>query len=80
VRIIHRHQVMDDVLAMVVRATGLDNIVQSAGRISRIVMSVLYEYAGMNNREIGSLVGVDFATVSRGRKRLREKSLKDLNI
>lgn len=37
-------------------------------------MTALYKYAGLNNREIGDLLGVDYSTVSQDRKRLRDKS------
>jgi DNA-directed RNA polymerase specialized sigma24 family protein len=36
-------------------------------------MTMLYKYAGMNNREIGDLLGIDYSTVSQGRSRLRKK-------
>lgn len=32
-------------------------------------------YAGLKGREIGGLIGLDYSTVSVGRKRLREKML-----
>jgi DNA-directed RNA polymerase specialized sigma24 family protein len=35
-------------------------------------MELLYRYAGMNQREIGELMGVDYSTVSVTRKRLRD--------
>jgi len=40
-------------------------------------MTVLYNYAGLNNREVGELFGVDYSTVSQNRKRLRERVEKD---
>ena len=43
-------------------------------------MTALYKYAGINNREIGNLLGVDYSTVSQGRKRLRSKAEKDKKI
>lgn len=37
-----------------------------------LVMEMLYRYGGMNQREIGDLLGVDYSSVSVGRRRLRE--------
>jgi hypothetical protein len=37
----------------------------------------LYEYAGLNQREIGGLMGVDYSSVSVGRKRLEGEVKKD---
>jgi DNA-binding MarR family transcriptional regulator len=35
-------------------------------------MELLYRHAGMNQREIGELMGVDYSSVSVARKRLRD--------
>jgi DNA-directed RNA polymerase specialized sigma24 family protein len=35
-------------------------------------MELLYRYAGVNQREIGELMGVDYSSVSVARKRLRD--------
>jgi len=40
-------------------------------------MHGLYKFSGLNNREIGNLLGVDYSTVSQGRKRLLLKTTKD---
>ena len=37
-------------------------------------------HAGINKREIGILLGVDYSIVSQGRKRLRCKAEKDENV
>jgi putative transposase len=37
-----------------------------------LVMEMLYRYGGMNQREIGELMGLDYSAVSVGRKRFRE--------
>ena len=42
------------------------------GPARSIAMELLYRYAGMNQREIGELMGVDYSTVSVTRKRLRD--------
>ena len=44
-------------------------------------MDLLYRFGGLKNKEIGILMGVDYSTVSQGRKRFTEKrnSNKDLD-
>ena len=43
-------------------------------------MTALYNFAGLNNREIGDIMGVDYSTVSQGRKRLLDRAVKDQKI
>ncbi len=47
------------------------------GEARQILMELLYRYGGMNGREIGEMLGVDYSTVSIGRKRLAEKIERD---
>ena len=62
------------------KATGVKDILHSTGTTRQIIMTTLYKYAGLNNREIGSLLGVDYSTVSQGRKRLLNKAVKDKQL
>lgn len=77
---IHRYLTKEDVLAVVEEETGTKDILRSKGTTRQIVMTVLYKYAGLNNREIGALLGVDYSTVSQGRKRLLDKTAKDKQL
>jgi transposase len=43
-------------------------------------MEMLYRYGGMNNREIGEMLGVDYSTVSVGRKRLGDRMERDRKL
>jgi putative transposase len=43
-------------------------------------MEMLYRYAGLNNREIGELMALDYSTVSVGRRRLRGKLFNDSEL
>ena len=43
-------------------------------------MDVLYRFGGLKGAEIGTILGVDYSTVSQGRKRLREKLRKDREL
>ena len=47
------------------------------GPARRIAMELLYRYAGMNQREIGDMMGVDYSSVSVARKRLYESLAED---
>ncbi len=43
-------------------------------------MDLLYRAGGLKGVEIGKIFGVDYSTVSQGRKRLREKMKKDKKL
>ncbi len=43
-------------------------------------METLYRYGGMNQREIGEWLGIDYSAVSVMRKRLSEFQGKDRNL
>jgi hypothetical protein len=45
-----------------------------------VLMDMLYRYGGMNQREIGELLGIDYSAVSVMRKRLSELQGKDPNL
>jgi len=45
------------------------------GPARSIAMELLYRHAGMNQREIGELMGVDYSSVSVARKRLRDQMM-----
>lgn len=77
---IQRYLSKEAVLAVVEKETGLKNLTGSTGMAKQVVMTALYKYAGLNNREIGDLLDVDYSTVSQGRKRLREKAEKDSDV
>jgi len=53
---------------------------RSKGVARGILMEMLYRYGGMNQREIGELVGIDYSAVSVMRKRLRALQEKDRNL
>jgi putative transposase len=52
-----------------------DYIKSHKGANRQILIEMLYRYAGLKGREIGKLIGLDYSTVSVGRKSLREKLL-----
>ena len=52
---------------------GFDEIKKERGITRQIAMDLLYRVGGLSGTEIGEMMGVDYSTVSQGRKRLREK-------
>jgi hypothetical protein len=77
---IYHHLSKKVVLATVERTLALSHFLQATGTARQIVMTALYTHGGLNNREIGELFGLDYSTVSQGRKRLREKIEKDADL
>jgi len=51
---------------------------KGAGR--GVLMEMLYKYGGMNQREIGRLMGIDYSAVSVMRKRLSELRAEDQRL
>ena len=48
--------------------------------IRQIAMDLLYRFGGLTGTEIGEMMGVDYSTVSQGRKRLRETIKRDKGL
>jgi DNA-binding MarR family transcriptional regulator len=59
---------------------GLEELKNSRGIKRQILMEVLYRYSGLKGREIGELLGLDYSTVSIGRKRLVERMKNDKEL
>ncbi len=70
----------DAVLSFLETKAGMESPLTEIGYNKQIVMTMLYKYAGLNNREIGELLGIDYSTVSQGRKRLRERIAGDKKV
>ncbi len=54
-----------------------DQLLRSPGDFRSITMDMLYRFAGMTNPTIGDLMGLDYTSISTGRKKLRHKRNKD---
>ena len=82
IRKVHRYLSKDAVLSLLIKKLELSfaELIASSGYIRQIAMTVLYKYAGLNNREIGELFGTDYSTVSQGRSRFQIKIEKDQEI
>ncbi|UJS17512.1 MAG: transposase [Candidatus Jettenia sp.] len=59
---------------------SFDEIKKERGILRQIAMDLLYRVGGLSGTEIGEMMGVDYSTVSQGRKRLREKLKNDNHI
>jgi REP element-mobilizing transposase RayT len=77
---VHRHISQEAVLAIVEQQIGMQQVLYTTGTTRQIAMTMLYKYAGMNNREIGDLLDIDYSTVSQGRSRLRKKVAEEKHI
>ncbi len=55
-------------------------ILGSRGTLRQVAMELLYRLGGMKGTEIGEFLGVDYSTVSQGRKRLRQKLTQDRDL
>ena len=64
------------IIRVVSEAAGVEEgriLGRGGGMVERgLVMEMLYRYGGLNQREIGELLGLDYSSVSVGRKRWRE--------
>jgi REP element-mobilizing transposase RayT len=81
-REIQTYKAEDEIIKAVKSVTGkgLKEIKTEKGYIRYIVMDLFYRVGGIKGVEIGKILGVDYSTVSQGRKRLREKLLKDKKL
>jgi hypothetical protein len=72
----------DKVIEIVCKEIGkdLDYVKSHKDANRQILMEILYCYAGLKGCEIGELMGLDYSTVSVGRKRLREKMLSNASL
>lgn len=77
---IHRYLSLEKITAVLEQELGSTDVFSTTGTTRQVVMSLLYQYGGLNNRQIAELMHLDYSTVSRGRKRLRRKIETDRNL
>jgi len=77
-----RYRSKDEILKIISDETGKDQrgILKGKGALRQMAMELLYKYGGLKGGEIGEIMGVDYSTVSQGRKRLRERLKKDKEL
>ena len=76
---LNRYCTEDVILGAIEKATGkgIAEIKFERGVVRQIAMDLLYRIGGLKGVEIGRLLGVDYSTVSQGRKRLMERIQRD---
>lgn len=81
-REIQRYRAKEKIIEAIKKESGkgLEEIKREKGSIRQIAMDLLYRIGGLKGVDIGELIGVDYSTVSQGRKRLREKIEKDRKL
>lgn len=81
-RELHKYRAKEEILKAIEKETGesFEEIKGEKGLTRQITMDILYRVGGLKGVEIGKLLGVDYSTVSQGRKRLREKIQKDRKL
>jgi REP element-mobilizing transposase RayT len=81
-REVKRYKAKEEIIAAIEKEAGkgIEKINAERGSIRQIAMDLLYRIGGLKGIEIGKILGVDYSTVSQGRKRLREKMQKDRDL
>ena len=76
---VHSYATRSDILAVAGKILGITagKEMLATGLERSILMDLLYRYAGLKNKQIGEFFGVDYSTVSQGRKRLRERKARN---
>jgi len=79
---IHQHRNKGELLRIVAAKLQepLETLLHRSGLPRLVTMDILYRHGGLKNPEIGALMGVDYSTVSQGRKRLRELAAADVKL
>ncbi|MGV1099037.1 transposase [Thiovibrio sp. JS02] len=79
---VRKYLAQDVILDGICKVTGKtrEEVLQTTGPLRQMAMDLLYRLGGMKNPEIGRLLGVDYSTVSQGRKRFRERLDKDKQL
>jgi REP element-mobilizing transposase RayT/DNA-binding transcriptional ArsR family regulator len=77
-----RYRSRDEILKVISDETGKQDggILKRKGALRQMAMELLYKYGGLKGGEIGEIMGLDYSTVSQGRKRLRERLKKDKEL
>ena len=74
-----KYRAQEEIIMSIMEVTGLSKreILTTPGVTRQIAMDMLYRYGGLTNPKIGRLMGIDYSTVSQGRRRLRTRLQKD---
>ena len=72
---IKRYRAKEEIIKVIEEMTGkgFGDLKAEGGLYRQISMDLLYRMGGLTGVEIGKMFGVDYSTVSQGRRRLRER-------
>jgi len=81
-RSLHSYRAQDEIIRVFEKETGknIKDVKKERGSHRQVIMDLLYRIGGVKGSEIGRIMGVDYSTVSQGRKRLSEKLQKDMKL
>lgn len=81
-RDLQRYRAKEEIMRVITKETGksFEEIKAEGRNLRQIAMDILYRIGSIKGVEIGKMFGVDYSTVSQGRKRLREKMQKDKKL
>jgi REP element-mobilizing transposase RayT len=79
---LQRYRAKEEIIRAIEEVTGrgISDIINEGGSLRQIAMDILYRVGGLKGVEIGEMMGLDYSTISQGRKRLNEKIKKDMNL
>ncbi len=79
---LRKYKTKEEIIEAISKDVGksFHEITRDRGIVRQIAMDLLYRLGGFKGSEIGEMMGVDYSTVSQGRKRLREKLKKDKKL
>ena len=82
VKHLKRYKTKEEIMNALCKGVGKEfhEIIGERGIFRQIAMDLLYRLGGLKGPEIGEMMGIDYSTVSQGRKRLREKLIKDKRL
>lgn len=82
VRQLQRYKAKEEIIRAIEEEIGraISDIITEGGSLRQIAMDLLYRVGGLKGVEIGEMMGLDYSTISQGRKRLNEKIRKDRNL
>ncbi len=81
-RELKRYRAEEEIIRVIEKESGekFNSILNTGHPLRYVSMDILYRIGGLKGIEIGKIFGVDYSTVSQGRKRLRERFETDKNL
>ena len=76
------YKTKDEIIKIICEETRkeITEIIKEKGPLRQLTMELLYRLGGLNGREIGKMMGIDYSTVSRERKKLKQRLVRDKSL